>query len=203
MNTLDDIICLTPDADDELRAWNSDSAQILESDPPIMIPGIADDGSLYPVEKIRAHLEGRYHLALSVFVFDNDQLLIQKRADEKYHCGGQWANTCCTHPHMDENIQAAAARRLKEELGFTIPVKETRIVEYSADVGGGLWEHERVHMFRADAPKDQVRINPNPEEVSETRWVTAEELKGDIRNDPGSFTPWFKIYMNRFPDFEF
>ena len=78
---------------------------------PVIIPAIAADGSLYPVEKLMAHVEGLFHLAVSVFVFDGDRLLIQQRAHDKYHCGGMWANTCCTHPYWDEAAVTCAERR--------------------------------------------------------------------------------------------
>ncbi len=82
---------------------------------PIMIPGIAADGSLYPIEKMRAHREAAFHLAISAFVFSEGALLIQRRALSKYHCGGLWANTVCTHPHWGESVEDAAARRLRED----------------------------------------------------------------------------------------
>lgn len=200
---LDEILYLTPDADEGQRESSDSSIRIPVSDPPIMIPGIAPDGSLYPIEKIKAHLEGKHHLALSVFVFDGDELLIQQRARDKYHCGGEWANTCCTHPHMDEDPMAAAKRRLMEELGFTVDLEEKRIVEYSADVGNGLWERERVHMFRADVSKNDITLELNPEEVCATRWIKADTLREELSANPDLYTPWFRIYMTRFPEFEF
>ena len=201
---LDEVLFLTPDAEDgpdgsaDNKAW-----PIAPSDPPIMIPGIAADDSLYPVEKIEAHVKGLHHLALSVFVFDGPRLLIQRRAFGKYHCGGQWANTCCTHPHMGEDIKQAAKRRLKEELGFSLPIEERLIVEYSADVGGGLWERERVHMFRAEASAIDLEIDLNPDEVCETKWVTGDELRAEMGAKPADFTPWFRIYVNRYPALDF
>ena len=170
------------------------------SDPPIMIPGINDDGSHYPIEKIEAHLKGVHHQAISVFVFSEDQLLIQRRASGKYHCGGMWANTCCTHPHFGEEPEIAATRRLQEELGFTVPVEERRIVEYSADVGNGLWERERVHMFQAHVEIDAVQIIPIRDEVSEVRWASASTLQREINETPQAFTPWFRIYLERYPE---
>ena len=171
--------------------------------PEILIPGISPDGTLYPVEKMEAHIRGLHHLAVSVFVFDRDDLLIQRRATGKYHCGGQWANTCCTHPHWNEDVTAAASRRLGEELGFTLPIEQRLVVEYSADVGGGLWEKERVHMYRADIDRAALRIVPNAHEVAETRWVSSETLRDEIAQRPDAFTPWFRIYLNRYPNLNF
>ena len=169
---------------------------------PILISAIARDGTLFPMEKMRVHEQAQFHLAISVFVFDRGDLLIQKRARSKYHCGGLWANTCCSHPNWTETLAACASRRLGEELGFTLPLAEQCVVEYSADVGNGLHEHERVSFFTAQARREDLRIFPNPEEVETTRWISPAQLAREITADPEAFTPWFRIYAERFPTFE-
>ena len=170
---------------------------------PIIIPAIAGDGSLYPAEKLKVHTDGLFHLAVSIFIFDGDHLLIQKRASSKYHCGGMWANTCCTHPHWEEPLEQCANRRLSEELGFSVPVSPRRVVEYSADVGNGLHEHEQVTMYTGVADRTALKIMPDPLEVEDTRWVTRDELHAEIAQHPGRFTPWFRIYAERYPELTF
>jgi isopentenyl-diphosphate delta-isomerase len=170
----------------------------------ITIPAIAADGTLFPVEKMAAHREALLHLAISAFVFDGDRLLIQRRALTKYHCGGMWANTVCTHPHWGEAPAACAARRLREELGVTgVALAFTGVSDYRADVGGGLVEHERVHMFRGEADSATLTVAPDPEEVAETRWVAPAALRREMAERPEAFTPWFRIYVARWPDFAF
>jgi isopentenyl-diphosphate delta-isomerase len=169
----------------------------------IVIPAIAADGSLYPVEKMRAHVEGLQHLAVSVFVFDGDKLLIQKRAKAKYHCSGLWANTCCTHPHWNEAIEICAERRLEEELGFSLALTRHQTVDYAADVGEGLRENERVTLFSAQVDGSQLAIHPDEDEVEAVRWISADELQREMRDAPLSFTPWFRIYLERFPGLGF
>lgn len=169
----------------------------------ITIPAIAEDGSYFPVEKLDAHRRGLKHLAISAFVFDGDRLLLQRRALDKYHCGGLWANTVCTHPHWGEAPAACAARRLNEELGISVPLAACGVSEYRADVGGGLIEHEVVHMFRGTASQASLAIAANPAEVCETRWASREELLAEIDATPEAFTPWFRIYASRWPDFRF
>ncbi|MEM8811002.1 MAG: isopentenyl-diphosphate Delta-isomerase [Pseudomonadota bacterium] len=167
------------------------------------IPAIADNGDLYPIEKMQAHREAVFHLAVSVFVFDESgALLIQRRADEKYHCGGMWANTCCTHPHWNEAMADCAMRRMEEEMGLSVPLTERGVIEYSADVGGGLHEHEKVTLFVGTVNRDSVETNLNPEEVSEVRWIGRDDLFSEVRADPDRFTPWFRIYLERFPTLE-
>lgn len=167
--------------------------------PAIIIPGIRPDGSLFPIEKIEAHQRDIHHLAISIFLFSGQELLIQRRALSKYHCGGLWANTCCTHPNFGEDITTAAHRRLDEELGLSVKLVEQRIVEYAADVGNNLYERERVHLFTAEVDKNRLLINPNPEEVVDTNWMTAEQLIDDVQANPQQYTPWFRIYLDRYP----
>lgn len=199
----DGAILLEPYCEPQFDGRATKRVRIPRTDPPVMIPAINGDGSYYPIEKIDAHIMGLHHLAVSVFVFDGDELLIQRRAGVKYHCGGQWANTCCTHPHWNETVKTAATRRLKEELGFRVPITERLVVEYSADVGNGLWEKERVHMFRADVSRDAFELALDADEVSDVRWVTAPALRREIAATPDHFTPWFRIYLSQYPDLDF
>ena len=159
-----------------------------------MIPAWVD-GRLQPVEKLEAHLRGLRHKAVSVFVTEGNRILIQRRAMGKYHTPGLWANTCCTHPRMDETPESCAARRLREELGITgVDLEHRGQVEYSANVGNGLHEHELVDMFRARVDGSLV-VAPNPAEVMEVRWVAADVLEAEVHNTPERFTPWLRIYL--------
>ncbi|MEM6711216.1 MAG: isopentenyl-diphosphate Delta-isomerase [Pseudomonadota bacterium] len=168
---------------------------------PILIPAIAEDGSLFPIEKMEAHLQGQLHLAISVFVFSpKGELLIQRRAASKYHCGGMWANTCCSHPNWQEEVSAAADRRMDEELGVYVHLNKIGVVEYRAAVGQGLIEHERVHMFSGTADPASLALKPNPDEVDETRWVSLAWLKTAIEKTSEDFSPWFKLYVERWQD---
>ncbi|MCK0120541.1 MAG: isopentenyl-diphosphate Delta-isomerase [Yoonia sp.] len=160
----------------------------------IMIPAWVN-GTLTPVEKLDAHVRGLKHKAVSVFVMNQGRVLIQQRAMHKYHTPGLWANTCCTHPDWDENDADCAVRRLDEELGIKglFPVyKDT--IEYRADVGDGLIEHEVVAVFVAEAQSD-LNIAPNPDEVMATRWVDIYDLAAEVERHPDKYTPWLRIYL--------
>ena len=170
-----------------------------QSDNRIMIPAWID-GVLTPVEKIAAHQRGLRHLAVSVFVLRGDEMLIQQRALNKYHTPGLWANTCCTHPAWDEPALDCAHRRLGEELGISGLVLEHRgQVEYRADVGGGLIEHELVDLFVAQAAKD-MPLTPNPDEAMAVDWVTLPALRAAIERTPEKYTPWLRIYLSEHAD---
>ena len=164
--------------------------------PADMVPAWID-GTLVPVDKLEVHRRGLRHMAVSVFVLHGESVLLQRRALAKYHTPGLWANTCCTHPLWGEAPGACAVRRLRQELGIEglDPVGKGR-VEYRADVGGGLTEHEIVDIFvaRTDAP---LTLRPDPAEVMETRWAPLGTLAAEIEADPDRFTPWLRIYIAR------
>ncbi len=160
-----------------------------------MIPAWID-GTLTPVEKLEVHIKGIKHKAVSVFVMDGPNVLIQKRALSKYHTPGLWANSCCTHPNWDEDPRECAVRRLEEELGIAglEPVFRDQL-EYRADVGGGLTEHEVVDLFVAQASAVTLALSPNPNEVGETKWVNIYELATSVLEQPEKYTPWLRIYL--------
>ncbi len=153
------------------------------------------DGALTPVDKLEVHRRGLRHKAVSVFVLSGGKVLIQQRAMDKYHTPGLWANTCCTHPLWDEDPADCAVRRLEEELGITglFPAHRDQ-VEYRADVGGGLIEHEVVEIFVANAPAD-LKVEPNPDEVMAVRWVDFYDLAAAVQRRPERYTPWLQIYL--------
>lgn len=160
----------------------------------IMIPTWVD-GTLVPVEKLEAHQRGLRHRAVSVFLTRGSEVLLQRRAMGKYHTPGLWANTCCTHPNWDEAPLDCATRRLDEELGIKdVHISYRDTVEYRADVGGGLVEHEVVDIFLGELGP-RATIEPNPDEVMDTIWRPIAGLAADIIERPNEFTPWLAIYM--------
>ncbi|MEO9650208.1 MAG: isopentenyl-diphosphate Delta-isomerase [Roseobacter sp.] len=160
----------------------------------IMIPAWVE-GTLKPVEKLEAHVKGLRHKAVSVFVLKGDAILMQQRALGKYHTPGLWTNTCCTHPEWGEASDICAVRRLNEELGITGLVPEHRHhLEYRADVGGGLTEHEVVDVYLAETD-DLLHVKPNSDEVMAVAWVQFSDLVSQISASPERFTPWLQIYL--------
>lgn len=159
-----------------------------------LIPAFVD-GRLCPVDKLEVHRRGLRHPAVSVFVQRGDRILMQQRALGKYHTPGLWTNTCCTHPQWSEPPRDCAARRLEEEMGLSgLRLRRAGVVEYRADVFGGLTEHEVVDIFTAEAPEG-VEPVANPDEVAAVAWMTMPVLLADLANRPERYTPWMQIYM--------
>jgi isopentenyl-diphosphate delta-isomerase len=121
--------------------------------------------------------------------------MLQRRAAGKYHSGGLWTNTCCSHPRPDENTADAARRRLEEEMGFTCPLTPLFSTHYRAAVSNDLIEDEVVHVFggRFDGAPD-----PDPAEVAEWCWKAPDEIARDISARPDVYTVWFRKYCDQF-----
>lgn len=148
------------------------------------------------LDKLEAHRSGALHRALSVIVARSDgKLLLQKRAAAKYHSGGLWTNTCCSHPRPGEAVDVAAARRLVEEMGFSCPLTPLFVARYEAVVSNNLIENELVHVFGGRFEGEPV---PVAAEVEDWRWCGVETLRGEIAEDPGGYSVWFRKYLDEF-----
>lgn len=147
------------------------------------------------MEKMEAHRKGVLHRAFSVFVFDRQgRLLLQQRALQKYHGGGLWTNTCCSHPYPEEAVEQAATRRLQEEMGFTTPLEKIFVFTYRAAVENNLVEHEYDHVF---AGEYEGEIAKNIAEVSDYRYRDMQEIRELLDVKPEAFTSWFRLAFPR------
>lgn len=172
-----------------------------------------NDNEVGQAEKMEAHIKNLRHRAFSIFIFDwnTKKMLLQKRAYGKYHSGGLWTNACCSHPRANESMEKCLNTRLKEELGLVT----TFHIENPAECGrlfhgddviyscgkfsyfafyGEVCENEVDHVFLYSPVYD--RINPdaiffNRQEIEEIRWITVEELRVWMEQEPEAFTAWF------------
>jgi len=150
------------------------------------------------MEKMEAHQKAMLHRAFSIFIFNSKgEMLLQQRAEEKYHCGGLWTNTCCSHPRPEEETAAAARRRLQEELGFTTPLKKVFDFVYKAPFSNGLTEYEFDHVFFGEYEGD---LKPDPKEVAAVRYLSVNTIRSMMEEEPTQFTPWFHIAFPKMMD---
>lgn len=150
-----------------------------------------EDRPLGTMEKMEAHRLGVLHRAFSVFVFNSKgHLLIHRRAHDKYHSGGLWTNTCCSHPRPEEGVVDAAQRRLMEEMGMRCQLEPKFSFVYRADLDHGMIEHELDHVLIGYSDVPPV---PNPKEVCETLYIPIPDLEVDLEDHPEKYTAWFKI----------
>ena len=163
-----------------------------------------DDNEIGVMEKMEAHLLGKLHRAFSVFIFNTrGELLLQQRAADKYHSGGMWTNTCCSHPRKGENTKAAAHRRLNEEMGMKCELNYAFNFTYKTAIADGIYEHEFDHVYFGTS---NVVPIPEPEEVASFKYMDLALLEAELNVNPELYTEWLKIcfqlvkeYRNKLP----
>ena len=148
-----------------------------------------NDRPIGRAEKLDAHQRGLLHRAFSLMIQDEDgRFLLQRRALSKYHSGGLWTNTCCSHPRHGESLTAASQRRVREELGMTCEPRQVGHFLYRASLEHGLVEHELDHVLVATWNGESPR--PDPGEVMDWRWISGDRLRYELRRRPEWFTVW-------------
>lgn len=151
------------------------------------------DEAIGSMEKLAAHQQGKLHRAFSVLLFnEKDEILLQKRALTKYHSGGLWSNTCCSHPRVDETIIAAGHRRLEEELYLKAELENVFHFIYKAELDNDLTEYELDHVLIGRCSSFGV---VNTEEASELKFMDMHTLRMDMVMHPEKYSEWFKIIL--------
>jgi isopentenyl-diphosphate delta-isomerase len=154
-----------------------------------------NDNPVGTMEKMEAHRQGKLHRAFSVLVYNSKgEMLLQKRAGEKYHSGGLWTNACCSHPLPGEKMEDATRRRLREEMGIDLKPTFSYSFIYKTPLEKDLIEHEFDHVYTATFDGEPLA---NPTEVEDWKFVTMSWLKNDIARNPDNYTYWFKMIVNR------
>ena len=151
------------------------------------------------VEKMEAHEKALLHRAFSVFIFNSKgEMLLQQRAKNKYHSGGLWTNACCSHPYSEQDIVAAAEKRLQEEMGFSTPLTKAFEFVYKAGFDNGLTEHEYDHVFTGTY---DGTISPDKEEVEDFCFKSIAAIKKSLQLTPDQYTVWFKIAFEKMENY--
>ncbi len=138
--------------------------------------------------KEECHRKALLHRAFSVFIVNNGKMLLQRRAEGKYHSGGLWANACCSHPRADEVLDDAVQRRLREELGIQCQCKEIASFIYHHKFDHSLYEFEYDHVFIGSY---NGKVSPDPQEIMETKWIGFRELAHSLMTQPEIYAVWF------------
>ena len=153
------------------------------------------DRQIGTMGKAEAHRLGKLHSAFSVFIIDQDSMLIQRRKQDKYHSGGLWANACCSHPREGEVLEEAIHRRMLEEVGFDCELKELFHFVYRSEYSDELFEYEYDHVF---VGQYNGAVHFNEEEIEEVRWITFKDLARELVEQPEQFATWFLIAAPKF-----
>lgn len=129
------------------------------------------------------------HRAFSIFLFNSrGELLLQQRAQSKKTWPLVWSNSCCGHPGPGESTEAAASRRLREELGLT-GVQVWNVLpnyRYRAEYDG-IVENEICPVF-IGFTDSQPRINPS--EIEAIKWMLWGVFQQEVKIAVPPYSAW-------------
>ena len=174
------------------------------------------DVAIGTAEKIDTHRKGLLHRAFSLFIYcaDKKMFLLQKRSKEKYHSGGKWSNSCCSHPYKSETWFESLQRAVCDELNLSLYINKDISCKSSDSpvyldktlffAGSFIYsskydelsEHELDYVFIYVVDSAFNEINTNPSEVSEIKWLTIDEIEKWIEQSPDDFSTWFEKAFN-------
>lgn len=128
-----------------------------------------------------------YRLVQIVIRDENGNFLLQKRSMKKPLYPGRWTNAASGHVDEGETYEMSAPRELKEEIGIDTPLAFVGkfLVRKKED---GKTINQFNSVFEGKVPQD-IKCTLQPEEVSEVKWFSFEDLRESIAKNPNDFTP--------------
>jgi isopentenyl-diphosphate delta-isomerase len=156
---------------------------VTDADPTVgTVVLLDDDGHAVGTADKRAvhHADTPLHLAFSCYVLDGEgRVLVTRRALSKPTFPGVWTNSCCGHPAPGEDIEAAVARRVEQELGLALT--DVRLVlprfRYQAEMSTGVRENEMCPVFVATCAGD---VRADSREVEDHRWEPWPDFRTSV-----------------------
>lgn len=162
-------------------------------------------------EKIDTHRKGLLHRAFSLFIYcaDKKMFLLQKRSNGKYHSGGKWSNSCCSHPYKSETWYESLQRCVSDELNTELVLSKKincqsnmspQFIDDRLFFAGSflyfskyeeLSEHEFDYVFIYTVDSNIPDVNFNSSEISEIKWLTLKEIDELLLKHKEEFTSWF------------
>ncbi len=169
------------------------SARIVSSESESLILVDENDQEIGTLSKGEAHDgDGILHRAFSIFLFDEQgRLLIQQRAPGKRLWPGYWANSCCSHPRVGEDMATATRRRMDEELGVATDLEFIYKFRYQANYQNLGAEHELCSVYIGRTSESSLR--PNPSEIAQHRFVDINEVDQLVMDRQANIAPWFRM----------
>jgi len=171
-----------------LHVLGAKEQQITEQEQ-IALVNMSDEITGYE-EKMQVHQKGLLHRAFSILIFNSKgELMLHRRAMDKYHSGGLWTNACCSHLTQEERMESYIHARLQYEMGFDCELMFVKKFHYKTDFGDGMTENEIDHIYVGLHENDP---SPNSSEVCQWEWCNINNLQTDMERKPEKYTYWFR-----------
>lgn len=155
-----------------------------------------NDNPIGSEEKVKCHLpNGKLHRAFTALLFDrNGRLILTRRAKEKMLWPEDWDGTVASHPREGETYTSSAERRMPEEVGISCKMDYLMKFEYHVpykDIGS---ENEICGTL-IGIVDESTKFKMIEGEIDEIKWISANDLLSEIKNNPEIYCPWMLIAL--------
>ncbi len=159
-----------------------------------------EDNQIGLEEKVKCHLpNGKLHRAFTALLFDEKgKLVLTKRSSSKMLWPEDWDGTFASHPAGSETHVSSAERRMPKELGITCKMNYLMKFEYHIPYKNIGSENEicGTVLGLVDNLSDFKIVE---DEISEVKYIQANELKHELKKNPQIYCPWMLIALYLLP----
>ncbi len=143
---------------------------------------------------LEAHEKGLVHSAVHVWIVNfKNEILLQKRAENKRFHPGLWDMSAAGHVSAGETSLVAGQRETKEELGLDIPESDFVFlctIEDHTVFNDGAYinnEFDDVYVARVDVKISDIKLSDG--EVEKVKFLSIEEFKKWIHGEGEPMVP--------------
>ena len=137
--------------------------------------------------RLEAYEKGIIHRIVRIFIVNSsEEILIQKRSPNIF-LPGKWDQSAAGHVDEGEDYATAAYRETSEEVGIE-GIKLKEIKKYYIEETDEI-HRKRFNMLYAGTYDGEIK--PDPEEVSEIKWILPDKLGKWMNEKPEDFTQGF------------
>jgi len=153
-----------------------------------------EDNQIGSEEKVKCHLpDGKLHRAFTALLFNEDgKLLLTQRSQNKMLWPGIWDGTFASHPRESETYVSSAERRMPEEVGISSKLEYLFKFEYHVKYKNVGSENEICGTLIGFI-KNSTTVNLVEDEISQVKWLSANELLSELEKNPEYYCPWMLV----------
>ena len=139
------------------------------------------------VEKNEAHTLGLWHVTAHIWIYNlKEELLLQKRSENKSTFPGMWDISVAGHISAGETVEIGAKREIKEEIGLDININDLKKIfvhkESNFHKKHNWTNNEFYHVFLYEYNGDISNFVLQEEEVDSVKFISIENLEKIISN---------------------
>jgi isopentenyl-diphosphate Delta-isomerase len=152
-----------------------------------------DDRAVATIERGKVLERGANFRTAHVFIVNGQsRLLLQRLAPDRNRHPYRWGSSVAAYLYAGEDYKEAAVRRLREELGLSLPLHPVGKIQMR-----DIKSLKFVSLFLAHDGEPTIR---EPDHIADLAYWSFVEISRKLDTEPDSFTPTFRQLYGAFGD---